>query len=122
MSASISSVPPSRRNLRSCSTRSSFTWTTGLISPISSRKIVPFSATSISPFLFESAPVNAPRIWPKSSESSSVSESAPQLRATKGRSFRGELTWMARATSSLPVPLSPVISTVLLVGAIVSTS
>ncbi len=51
MSASISSVPPSRRNLRSCSTRSSFTCTTGLISPISSRKIVPFSATSMSPFL-----------------------------------------------------------------------
>ena len=61
-------------------------------------------------------------MWPKSSESSSVSESAPQLTATKGRSFRGELTWIARATSSLPVPLSPVMRTVLLVGAIVSTS
>ena len=32
------------------------------------------------------------------------------------------MTWIARATSSLPVPDSPVMSTVLLVGAIVSTS
>ena len=54
MSASTSSVPPSRRYLRSWSTRSSFTWTSGLISPISSRKIEPFSATSISPFLLVS--------------------------------------------------------------------
>ena len=38
------------------------------------------------------------------------------------RSLRGELKWIARATSSLPVPDSPVISTVLLVGAIVSIS
>ena len=61
-------------------------------------------------------------MWPKSSESSSVSDSAPQLSATNGRSLRGELKWIARATSSLPVPHSPVMSTVLLVGAIVSTS
>ena len=60
-------------------------------------------------------------MWPKSSESSSVSVSAPQFTATNGRSLRGERTWMARATSSLPVPDSPVISTVLPVGAIVST-
>ena len=35
-------------------------------------------------------------------------------------SRRSELKWMARATRSLPVPDSPVISTVLLVLAIVS--
>jgi hypothetical protein len=36
---------------------------------------------------------------------------APQLRATKARSARGLRAWTARATSSLPVPLSPAIST-----------
>ena len=45
-------MPPSRRNLRSCSTRRSFTCIIGDISPISSRKSVPSSATSSSPFLF----------------------------------------------------------------------
>jgi hypothetical protein len=70
----------------------------------------------------ESAPVKAPRTWPKSSESSSVSDSAPQFSATNGRSLRCELKWIARAMSSLPVPDSPVMSTVLLVGAMVSTS
>ena len=48
--------------------------------------------------------------------------SAPQLTATNGRSARGELKWMARAASSLPVPDSPVTSTVLVVWAIVSIS
>ena len=83
---------------------------------------MPRSATSIRPFLLVAAPVNAPRTWPNSSDSSSVSVSAPQLTATNGRSLRGELKWMARAASSLPVPDSPVTSTVLVVCAIVSIS
>ena len=41
---------------------------------------------------------------------------APQFTATKGMAERGESSWMARATSSLPVPDSPVTSTVALVG------
>ena len=53
MSACSSSSPPTRRKRRSWSTRSSLTCITGLISPISSRKMVPFSATSSSPFLFD---------------------------------------------------------------------
>ena len=40
---------------------------------------MPRSATSSRPFLLASAPVNAPRMWPKSSDSSSVSGSAPQF-------------------------------------------
>ncbi len=36
---------------------------------------------------------------------------AAQLSFTKGRELRRELSWMARATSSLPVPFSPVTST-----------
>ena len=39
--------------------------------------------------------------------SSRVSESAAQLRQTKGPFFRGLAKCIARATSSLPTPLSP---------------
>src|SRR5450756_1105066 len=120
MSASISSSPPSRQKRLSCRTRNSLTCTIGVISAISSRNSVPRSATSISPFLLTAAPVKAPRTWPNSSDSSSVSGSAPQLSATNGRSRRGELKWMARATSSLPVPESPVTRIVLVVEATVS--
>ena len=42
--------------------------------------------------------------------------------ATNGLFFRGLLWWMARATSSLPVPDSPVMSTEALVGAACSTT
>ena len=37
---------------------------------------------------------------------------AAQLILMKGRSARDDRSWRARATSSLPVPLSPVMSTV----------
>ena len=58
------------------------------------------------------APVNAPRVWPNSSDSSSVSVSAPQLIGDERRArARRPCAWIARATSSLPVPLSPMIST-----------
>ena len=67
--------------------------------------------------MFWCASVKAPFTWPNSSLSSRFSGMAPQLTATKGASRRGERAWMARATSSLPVPLSPVMSTVELVGA-----
>ncbi|PYR35514.1 MAG: hypothetical protein DMF93_21605 [Acidobacteria bacterium] len=90
MSACSSSRPPRRRKRRSWSTRSSFTCITALISPISSRNTVPRSATSSSPFLFVSAPVKAPRMWPKSSDSSRFSGSAPQLSDTIGLSRRSE--------------------------------
>ena len=54
---------------------------------------------------------------PNISLSISDGESAAQLTATKIRCARGLFAWMQRAMSSLPVPLSPVISTVALVGA-----
>ena len=44
--------------------------------------------------------------------------SAAQLSGTNGRFFRGLFWWIALATSSLPVPVSPWISTVASVGAI----
>ncbi len=73
---------------------------------------MPPSAASKSPFWSRCAPVKAPFTCPKSSDSRSVSVSAPQLRATKGWFRRGLRAWSARATSSLPVPDSPVTSTV----------
>ena len=64
------------------------------------------------------APVKAPRSWPNSSLSSSVSGSAAQLIGDeRAAAARGLAAWIARATSSLPVPLSPRISTVASVGA-----
>ena len=85
----------------------------GDVSPTSSRKIVPPSASSNRPLRSAVAPVKAPRAWPNSSDSSSVSGRAPQFWATNGRSRGGcPLSWMSRANSSLPVPVSPSSSTV----------
>ena len=105
-------VSPTRRISRSWIARSSLTWSSAGISVISSRNSVPPSAAAKRPTLLATAPVKAPLTWPKSSDSISPSGMAPQLTETKGLSRRGLLKWMARATSSLPVPLSPVIITV----------
>jgi hypothetical protein len=63
------------------------------------------------------ASVKAPRAWPNSSLSINDSGTAAQLSATKGRSARLLSRCSARAATSLPVPLSPVINTVVSVGA-----
>ncbi len=63
------------------------------------------------------APVKAPRSWPNSSLSSRVSASAAQCTLTNGPAARGLLAWSASATSSLPVPDSPVMSTLERAGA-----
>ena len=78
------------------------------------------SASSNRPSRRSAAPVKAPFSWPNSSLSSRVSGSAAQLTAMNGLPRRGERSWMALATSSLPVPLSPWMSTVLETGAICS--
>ena len=113
-------VPPTRKKVRLSSTRSSFTWVESGISPISSRKMVPPSASSNRPSRRSAAPVKAPFSWPNSSDSSSVSGSAAQFTAMNASPRRGERSCSALATSSLPVPLSPWISTVLETGAICS--
>ena len=73
---------------------------------------MPPSACSKRPTRRLSAPVNEPFSWPNSSLSSSVSASGAQCSATNGAFARGLSAWMARASSPLPVPLSPVMSTV----------
>ena len=70
-------------------------------------------ASSNRPGFWRSAPVKAPFSWPNSSLSSSGSGSAAQLTATSGpRPRSASASWRAWATSSLPVPVSPVIRTV----------
>ena len=79
-------------------------------------------ASSKRPSLRWKAPVKAPFSCPNSSDSMSVSAIAAGLTATKGLSRRGLCRWIARAISSLPVPLSPVMSTVVDVRATWDTS
>ena len=67
------SLPPTRSNSRSWSTRSSATWTGGGSSPTSSRKIVPPAASSKRPRRRSRAPVKAPFSWPNSSDATSPS-------------------------------------------------
>ncbi len=81
--------PPTRSNGWPSSTRSSFACVPTFISPISSRKIVPWWADSNLPIFFSVAPVKEPFSWPNSSLSSSVSVKAAQLRQTNGPSLRG---------------------------------
>ena len=88
-------------------TRSSFACVSIVTVPISSKKIEPPSAASKRPFLFAIAPVNAPLTCPKRLDSSSSAGIEPELTVMKGAPERGECVWIARATSSLPVPLSP---------------
>jgi len=78
-----------------------------LSSPISSRKTVPPAAASNTPRRDDTAPVKAPRSWPKSSLSRSCGGMAPQSTTRKGLSRRGLPLWIASAETSLPVPVSP---------------
>ncbi len=117
-----SSTPPSGLNDFSWMARSSFTCMARGTSPISSRKIVPVSAVWKSPALFAIAPVNEPFLCPKSSLSMRFSGIAPQFTVTNGFPRRMELKWIAFATISFPVPLSPVIRTVVVVSLMRSTN
>ena len=72
-------------------TRSSLVWNSADVSPISSRKIVPRPASANRPLRALTAPVNAPRVWPKSSDSSSGVGSAAQLTGTNGSAAATEL-------------------------------
>src|SRR5439155_1569197 len=58
-----------------------------------------------------SAPVKLPRSCPKSSESIRPGGTAPQFTRRNGPAARPERVWIARATTSLPDPVSPSTST-----------
>jgi hypothetical protein len=93
---------PSTRTDSSCSARSSFTWRLAGSSPTSSSSTVPPSARTSSP-----GSVGVPN----SSASRRSSGVAAQLTDRNGLFRRGLALWIARASSSLPVPLSPENST-----------
>src|SRR5216117_3360420 len=109
--------PPSRSITPDSSTRSNFAWASGLRSPTSSRNKVPESASSNRPTRRSVAPVKAPRSWPNISDSTRSFGIAALFTHTNGFAARPLWRWMAEATSSLPVPDSPVIRTRASVGA-----
>ncbi len=78
---------------------------------------MPLLALSNRPLRMVMAPVNEPFSWPNSSVSSSDSGSAAQLTFTSGCGLRLLARCSASATSSLPVPDSPVMRTVASDGA-----
>ena len=111
MSTLIGRRAPTGSISPSCSARSSFTCASIGSSPISSRNNVPPLASTNFPACFSLAPVKAPFSWPNRIDSMRFSGSAPQLTVTNGLPRRSEPPWMARASSSLPTPDSPSMST-----------
>ncbi len=87
------------------------------ISPTSSRKSVPPSASSKRPTRSFTAPVNEPLAWPKNSLSKSDPGMLAQFTFTKGPRARALCAWTATANTSLPTPDSPSRSTEELVSA-----
>ena len=116
-STSRSLEPPTRFRRLVSSTRNRRDCRSSGISVISSSSRVPPLARSNTPSRVRIAPVKLPRSCPNSSASISVAGIAAQLMATNGLSARGLMAWIDSATSSLPQPLSPQISTVESVGA-----
>ncbi len=82
-------------------------WISTGVSPISSSRSVPPSAWRKKPPRAASAPVKAPLAAPKSSAAARLGGIAAMLTATWGPWRRGLAWWMARATNSLPLPVSP---------------
>ena len=78
-------------NSRSWITRSSFACVSSGTIPISSKKMLPRSASSNSPFFGATAPVNAPFTWPNRFDSNRSGGRLPELTVMKGRSLRSEL-------------------------------
>ena len=107
----IERSPPTRVIRLSCNARRTLAWASRLMSPISSRNRVPPSACSNLPIRCLVAPVNAPFSCPNSSDSINSDGIAAQLTSTSGPSARADWAWTWRATNSLPVPGSPVMST-----------
>ena len=79
------------------------------------------SASSKRPSRRATAPVKDPFSCPNSSDSRTPCASAAQFTFTNGLDSRALLMWMARATISLPVPVSPRKRTVAVVCATCST-
>ena len=79
---------------------------------ISSSRMVPSPAASNFPTFATSAPVNAPRAWPKNSLAIRLPERVPQATTRNRLARRAEQSWTSLARNVLPVPVSPSMSTV----------
>jgi len=66
------------------------------------------------------APVKEPFSCPNNSDSIKLSGTAPQSNTMIGPDARVDRSWMVCATTSLPVPVSPSMTTVVAVGAILA--
>ena len=86
---------PTRVILFSCKARSTFAWAGRLISPISSKKIVPLLAASNLPARSFTAEVNAPFICPNNSLSINSEGIAAQFTSIIGASARSLWQWIA---------------------------
>src|SRR5687767_8304736 len=102
---------PTRSKSPVSSARSSRACCAGGTLPISSRKIVPPSASSKRPPRSALASVKAPFTWPNISLSNTDSARPPAFTAMKDFSARSDQSCISRASRLLPVPGSPVIST-----------
>ena len=116
MSTRRSSWPPTRSTAKSCTALSNLACADGDRSATSSRNNVPRSAASNLPRRART-PVAIRSSMPNNSASTKVSTSAAQLTATNGPRRRALSSCTCRATSSLPDPVSPSISTVKSVAA-----
>jgi hypothetical protein len=88
------------------------TWTAGVTSPISSRKSVPPSAASTRPGRRAGRAVEGALLVAEELALDEASGNAAHCTRTNGPSRAAPPWWMARAATSLPVPLSPRMSTV----------
>ena len=112
--------PPTLWNTWVSIALSTFACVCNVMSPISSRNIVPLSASSNLPLFLSVAPVKAPFSWPNNSLSINSWGIAAQLTSTKGPSARRLFSCKILAAISLPVPLSPRSSTLLLLWAAIA--
>ena len=111
---------PTRVITFSCKARNTLAWAERLMSPISSKKIVPLSATSNLPARSFTAEVKAPFTWPNNSLSINSLGMAAQFTSIKEKFALWLFSCNWWATSSFPVPLGPVINTLASVWATLS--
>ena len=119
-STKISFSLPTFCILLSWMARKTFDWADKLISPISSKKIVPLLAASNLPTRSLWADVKEPFRCPNSSLSINSEGIAAQLTSINGPSDLKLLLWICLATNSFPDPFGPKIITLAFVGEIFS--
>ena len=102
-------MPPTRSNSRSCSTRSSLTWVSAAgRRSRRGRACRRRRARSGRARRCDGAGEGALLVAEELASRAALAASAAQLTLTNGaRRARASCSWMARATSSLPVPVSP---------------